>query len=100
MSWKNQEDIWGVLENAPDYAIATADLISWSTNYNFGDSGNPFKVFLILSGFNEETYGEETGTVGSLAWVETAKLSAALAELSARPLDVLEFVKVALDKDN
>jgi len=50
-------DFYETIESAPDYAKATADLASWSGNY---DHPTPFTLFCDLIGFS----GEEFGTVG------------------------------------
>ena len=47
-------DFYETIENAPEYAKATADLANWSTNY---DSPTPFTLFCDLIGFNGEEYG-------------------------------------------
>lgn len=43
-----------LLENAPPFATATAELSRWSENY---DQPTPYTLFLDLIGWSGETYG-------------------------------------------
>lgn len=98
-------DVWELIEDAPEYAKATADLYHWTTNYNAGDG--PFTLFLDMIGYSDEEFGmaiygptvrasESRSGMSSwdtnLGYVELGKLGKALVEYADRPQDVRAFV--------
>jgi hypothetical protein len=85
-------DIWEYVEQAPEYAMATADLWHWSTNFDSGRG--PITLFLDLIGWSDETIGEPLYdlTAKSLGYVELDKLAKALAEYADRPRSVREWI--------
>lgn len=91
MNAETQKDVWEMIEEAPDYAEATADLYHWSTNFEAGQG--PFTLFLDLIGFTADNMGESLYSLedASLGYLEIGKLAAALTEYANRPQDVRAF---------
>lgn len=92
------------LDMSPEWAQPVAELISWSTNFDYPNS--PYLVFLDLIGFSEENYGEsfiKEDISKSLGYLELAMLADALKVYANRPLDVEEFIlkldEIAMEED-
>lgn len=116
-----------ILENAPEWAEATANLARWSENY---DHPTPYTLFCDLIGFNGEEFGEcyflpslsgpytpaneerfvvdfhtptRIGAVHAnmidqrLGYMELGMLAEALKEYADRPSDVTAFVRSILE---
>ena len=92
MEYKELTDFWEILEQAPDFAQHTANLIQWSTNYDHASKHNPLTAFLILIGYNEEELGEPNGEVAPLGYMELSYLGDALTEYANRPQDVMDYI--------
>ena len=77
-------------DSAPDYVKNVATLYRWGLNYA---DALPFRVFLNLTGWAEDTYGEPLPVGdGVLGYVEIDYLADALKEYVTRPRDVNAFV--------
>ena len=92
------------LDMSPEWAKPLADLIEWSTNYNFPMT--PYVTFLDLIGFSQEHYGERLikGYLGKhLGYLEMDMLADALKVYANRPLDVEQFIlkldEIAMEED-
>jgi hypothetical protein len=96
------QDIWALLEqDAPEGCEAVQALYGWSLNYDAGRG--PFALFLDLTGWSDEHYGENVyqGTYASgLGYVELDKLAKALTEYAARPLTVSAHVDALMDAES
>lgn len=90
-----------VLDHAPEYATGIADLIRLATNYDWSSKLNPLPIFLVLTDYYAEIYGEEEASlrINPIGYLEMSYLAAALDEYSLRPLDCLAFMKQALDPE-
>jgi len=84
-----------LLENPPSYAVAVANLATWSTNYNFQD--NPLNFFLDMTGLSTDIWGsdifEATSGFSGFGYVELYCIGNALVEYTDRPMDVGRFVE-------
>jgi hypothetical protein len=89
-----------MIEEAPEYASATADLYHWSTNYDAGKG--PITLFLDMIGWSEDNIGETLYDLGdaSLGYLELDKLAKALTEYADRPQDVREFVDALIEAES
>jgi len=99
MEYKELTDFWMILEQAPEFAKETANLIHWSTNYDHTSKNNPLIAFLILIGYNEQELGEPNGEVAPLGYLELGYLADALQEYATRPQDVMDFITYTLQVD-
>lgn len=88
-----------VLDHAPEYASNIADLIRLASNYDWSNKLNPLPIFLVLTDYYGEIYGEEEASlrINAIGYLEMSHLAAALDEYSSRPLDCLAFMMHALD---
>lgn len=79
------------LETAPDFAQHTANLWSWSENYNYP---TPATLFLDLINYSEDELGERLcgDKQPRLGYLELDLLAKALTEYSSRPQDVRDFI--------
>ena len=90
-------DIWAMLEqDAPEGCGSVQDLYSWSLNFDSGTG--PFTLFLDLTGYSVEEFGDRMYDMERMAlgFVELSKLAAALESYSTRPYDVTEYVTALL----
>jgi hypothetical protein len=92
-NWRTIKDRWELLDNAPEFATNTAGLLSWSQNYNAGDTANPLMPFLTLIGYFDDVLGIEKTEISRTGAVEMSYLADALQEYASRPLDVWDFVE-------
>lgn len=96
MSEAHATDLWTLLESAPEGCEATADLYSWSLNFDPGSG--PFPLLLDLIGWSEDELGEPVFSGGEeslmrlFGCLELGKLGAALTEYADRPHAVRAFV--------
>ena len=100
MAEMTEKDVWTLIEEAPEYATATADLYHWSTNYGAGKG--PITLFLDLIGWSYDNIGEslyQLGDASGLGYVELSKLADALKEYTDRPQDVTAFVSRLLEAE-
>lgn len=81
-----------LLEEAPSYAEAVADLYRWSTNYDY-QTGTPYWAFLDLIGYSADEYGAAMNPATfTLDYASAESFAAALNEWSVRPTDVIAFI--------
>jgi hypothetical protein len=92
-NWKTITDKWELLENAPEFAEHTAGLISWSHNWNAGDTSSPIIPFLALIGYFDDVIGVEKVEISRTGFLEMSYIADALREYADRPNDVWEFVQ-------
>jgi hypothetical protein len=87
-----------ILDNAPDYAKATASLLQWSTNYDWQAPDNPLPIFLSLIGYFEDVYGEnQTRKTLRLDYISMGQVGEALTEYANRPEDVFNYIKFYIE---
>jgi hypothetical protein len=98
-----QPDRWTMLESPPEGCEATADLYSWSLNYEAG--AGPFALLLDLIGWSEDELGVPVFVGGKesmmrlFGCVELAKLGAALVEFANQPHHVRSFVDALMNAE-
>jgi hypothetical protein len=95
------QDIWTLLEqNAPDGCDDVQDLYSWSLNYDAGRG--PFTLFLDLTGWSQDNYGETFYNLSemSLGYVELDKLARALSEYALNPRSVERYVDTLMEAES
>lgn len=92
-NWKQISDRWELLDNAPEFAKNTADLIRWSSNYQAGNTASPIIPFLALIGYLDDVIGVKETKISRTGAVEMTYLADALNEYANRPLDVWDFVE-------
>ena len=81
-----------VIEEAPSYAQAVADLASWATNYDY-QTGTPFWAFLDLIGYSVDKFGAKFNPDSfELDFVSCDYLADALKEFATRPQDVTDYL--------
>jgi len=86
-------NLWELLEDAPSYAEAVAELYSWSLNYNYQE-GTPYHSFLDLIGYSEEHFGGIYCVDGfTIDYASTEAYAKALIEWGNRPEDVIDFIQ-------
>lgn len=87
-------------EAPPDYAKETAQLLSWSANY---DHPTPAALFLDIIGYSDEHMGEPLFDLRKVSerfgFMEIGYLADALNEYANRPGDVMEYVVAYLDAE-
>jgi hypothetical protein len=93
-------DRWEMLENAPKAVEDTADLYSWSTNYEAGMG--PFTLFVDLIGWSDENIGEPLYSLkdARLGYLELSKLADALKEYANDPHGVREWVDAIIEAES
>ena len=94
----NTERATELMDTAPDYLKATAQLFAWSLNYNYP---TPATLYLDLIGWSEEEgsgrlCGDKMPALGCL---EIDLLANALKEYANRPQDVSDFVTALIYSD-
>lgn len=99
-NWKEITDKWELLENAPEFAESTAGLISWSHNYNAGDTSNPIIAFLAIIGYYDEVMDFHTTEISRTGYLEMSYLANALTEYCERPNDVWNFVELYFELEH
>jgi hypothetical protein len=85
-----------LLEAAPSYAADTAQLFSWSENYEFPA---PSSLFLDLIGYSQEEFGEDLTSQEKpdLGYLEIDLLAKALTEYASRPNEIREFLSALMN---
>ena len=86
-----------LMDNPPANCEKTAELYSWSTNYDIR-LGTPFGQFLDLIGYSDEQYGEKI--IGSKFILDNEgayALGEALIEWSNRPHEVEAYCYAILE---
>lgn len=100
MTPQETKDIWALLEeSAPSGCDAVQDLYSWSLNYDAGRG--PFTLFLDLTGWSQDNYGETFYNLSdmSLGYLELDKLARALAEYALNPRSVERYVDTLMEAE-
>ena len=95
------QDIWTLLEQtAPDGCDAVPDLYSWSLNYDAGRG--PFTLFLDLTGWSQDNYGETFYNLSdmSLGYLELDELASALSEYALNPRSVERHVNALMEAES
>jgi len=83
--------VWEFLEQPNTHAPQTQALYEWGLNCNH--NANPFLVFLDLTGWSEDNYGERMITnPASLGYMELDYLADALREYANNPHQVTAWV--------
>ena len=83
---------WETLENAPDYLEPVVDLIRWAMNEDYR-RGTCYRVFLDLTGYSLENYGETINEGRyTLGYVEADYLADALKVWANNPESVFDFI--------
>ncbi len=84
-------NVWEFLEQPNDKAIQTEELYRWGLNCDH--NANPFLVFLDLTGWSQDNYGERMITKpDNLGYMELDYLADALKEYACNPRGVTEWV--------
>ena len=91
---------YAIIESASHHVEATANLASWSGNY---DHPTPFALFLDIIGVSDEQYGEPMFDLkqcpSKMGFLEIGMLGEALREYADNPGDVTEWVNALLAAD-
>lgn len=93
-------NLWEMLENPPKYAKRTAELFSWSLNYDYGH--RPFYLFLDMVGWTEENgigkmYAYDFSHLG---YMEIDHLGDALKEYADKPSEVTAWVDALMASED
>ena len=75
------------------------DLISWSENYHWSDSGNPLFGFYAIAQL-DDYYGNDLPKGATYGYVEIGYIGAALVCYADRPNDVEEFLATLRGLEN
>lgn len=90
-------EYWQMLDDHPPHVTNLADLIGWSHNCDFP---TPLHVFMDLTGYSEENWGENYCTkMPRLGYLELSKLGKAIDEYTVRPHDVHDWLKKLLEEE-
>lgn len=95
------QDIWTMLEeDAPSGCADVQDLYSWSLNYDAGKG--PFTLFLDLTGWSADNYGETFYNLAdmSLGYMELDKLARALSAYALNPHSVEGYVDALMEAES
>lgn len=96
MNQKQQE----LIDNVPEFAKETAELLRWSENYDYP---TPSTLFIDLIGYSEENFGEnlyQGSFSDKLGYLELGMLGDALKEYAEHPQEVYGFIESYLNADN
>lgn len=80
------------MEQCPDYALANANLMRFSTHYKWKDSPEAVYLKLIRHPMGDNI---EIARDSGLGYYELDLIGLALCEYATRPLDVIEWVEKA-----
>lgn len=89
---ENKKSVWDLLEEAPIRVIKTAELYSWSLNYDW-KSGTPYLEFLDLIGYSVNEFGEKLNDKRfEIDSISVESFSGALLEWANNPEAVTCFI--------
>lgn len=99
-------DVWEFSETCGEFWSPLVALWSWGLNYEAGDAGNPFPLFLDLIGYGVEEYGSRVSVwatspgVGGLGYVEADYLADALRLWADDPHGVEGWVRALMESES
>ena len=94
-----EDDVWALLDAAPQGCEPVADLYHWSLNFDCGRG--PFALFLDLIGWSEEEIGQPLYTLdgAQLGYLELGKLAAALTGYADHPHEVRDYTAALMQAE-